>query len=560
MKPRSLSITDFITDGSLFRLCELFSSVADAPVFVRDVRGRDIVGLRNGRLVYRTEEDEDETSSALRRTDPDGAVATGASVEFVAPLVAASQQIGAIVMPAPPGFDAIGAGGEPDVFRRMIRHLAQTVSEACDREVAQRQRAEELQALYRLSSLLVGAGGVDAMLDAGLRSAIEVLEADAGAVRLYEDDDGHGLRVRASVGLGESGQEPCEAPCEAALDRAAAAGEVVCVEDVACGCPGGLRRGLEGAGLRSMVCVGLIFRGKPVGVMSLYTRGPRQFSQWERGLLQSIGQQLAAAVANGRLLEAQAESERVAVQVKLAADVQRRMLPGKIPDPPGLDIAARYAPSFELGGDFYDLFDLGGHLGLVVGDVVGKGMAAALLMSHVRATLRAHANDIYDMDDVISLTNRALCRDTMDNEFATLFYGVIDPASRRMTYCNAGHEPPLVVHRPVSGAPTDANIAELSTGGMVVGVDPSQRYQRASFDLQSGDVLLAFTDGLPDAMNFDGERFGKPRVRRALLDILGLEPEAPATLIANHVLWEMRRFAGLSPKLDDTTLVVVRVE
>src|SRR5262249_15780634 len=140
----------------------------------------------------------------------------------------------------------------------------------------------------------------------------------------------------------------------------------------------------------------------------------------------------------------------------------------------------------------------------------------------------AHVQEVYDLDEVVSRVNQALWSDTRENEFASLWYGVIDPAKLRLTYCSAGHEPPFVVHRPKGRAPTEANGWELSVGGMVVGIDPSQRYQRAVFDLKPRDVIVAYTDGLCDTTNFGGERFGKKRLRAAVLRALTENPEATA--------------------------------
>jgi len=194
-----------------------------------------------------------------------------------------------------------------------------------------------------------------------------------------------------------------------------------------------------------------------------------------------------------------------------------------------------------------------------VGDVVGKGIAAALLMSALRASLRAHVQELYDIDEIVSRVNQALYRDTREEEFASLWYGVIDPARLRLTYCSAGHEPTLVIRVPKNRAPTNADIDELTVGGMVVGIEPTQRYQRAVFDLKPRDVLIAYTDGLPDTRNFQGERFGKKRLRAAVLHILAAEPDASAARIVEQILWHLRQFAGLTPRPDDTTILAVRV-
>ena len=218
-----------------------------------------------------------------------------------------------------------------------------------------------------------------------------------------------------------------------------------------------------------------------------------------------------------------------------------------MPNVPGLDIAARYVPSLELSGDFYDFIEMEGRLGVCVGDVVGKGVAASLLMASVRASLRAYAQDMYDLDEIMSRVNIAMTRDTLDKEFATLFYGVYDPGTRRLAYANAGHEPPLLAR--------DGQIIPLDVGGMIVGVDPTQKYKKALVTLSAGDMLVIYTDGLMDALNFDQKRFGRQRVYEALQQAVSM----PAQNAVHHLLWEMRRFVGLNRASDDTTIVVMKI-
>jgi phosphoserine phosphatase RsbU/P len=242
------------------------------------------------------------------------------------------------------------------------------------------------------------------------------------------------------------------------------------------------------------------------------------------------------------------EKERLERQVQIAAEVQRRMMPAQPPRPRGLDIGALYVPCFELGGDFYDFIPLGDHsLGITVADVVGKGLPASLLMASVRAAMRAQADNVYDLDEIVSRVNKSMSLDMRANEFITLWYGVLDHVHKQLTYCSAGHEPAILVRR--------GQMRDLGTGGMVIGVDPEQRYDKEVVQLEKGDVLWIYTDGVPDAMNFQGEKFGKKRMRECLLAHLG----EPAEQICRQMLWETRRFVGLNRRTDDTTMVVVKV-
>jgi len=138
-------------------------------------------------------------------------------------------------------------------------------------------------------------------------------------------------------------------------------------------------------------------------------------------------------------------------------------------------------------------------------------------------------------------------RDTKNTEFVTLFYGVYNAASRRFTYCNAGHAPPMVLR--------DGNIIELASENMVLGVNPDEPYKQSLLELKPGDILLIYTDGVTDAMNFQKEPFGKQRLVEAF------QKGGPtAEVVAQNVLWELRKFVGISKRTDDVTMIVARVE
>ncbi|MEX2217479.1 MAG: GAF domain-containing SpoIIE family protein phosphatase [Phycisphaerales bacterium] len=538
-----LSILDFITDGSLAGLCEELSTLTGVPVVLRDREGRRIVRSTGARS-WAVQADRPSPGEERVALDVEG------------------QTIGYLGV----GASAEGEPAQRDHLRGTVSLLASTAAELCRQQLDLRHRVKELQALYRLSSLLTRATRMEAVLDIALESAIDVLELDAGSIVLFEWSDGphseneEDLVLKASRKLSAEWLA-CPLPLSRnrLFDRLALRGEVVVSEDLRGDERVLIREQVEREGLRGAIHCGLVFQEKAIGVIRLYAREPRTFSESEKRLLSAIAHQAAVAVEQARLIELRERDERVQRQLQLAAGVQRRMLPRGVPAVPRLDLAARYIPSFELGGDFYDFYEMAGNLGVAIGDVAGKGLAAALLMSSVRSSLRAHVEDVYHLDEVLARVNRALCRDTLDHEFATLWYGVIDAGALRLTYCSAGHEPPMLVRMPAGRAPAEADLTELTVGGMAVGIDPSQQYLRGTCDLRPGDVLVAYTDGVTDTLDFQRRRFGRIRLRQAVLALLGREPEAPAARVLEHILWELRQFAGVLERPDDQTLVVLRV-
>jgi sigma-B regulation protein RsbU (phosphoserine phosphatase) len=169
------------------------------------------------------------------------------------------------------------------------------------------------------------------------------------------------------------------------------------------------------------------------------------------------------------------------------------------------------------------------------------------MMSSVRAALRAFARGVYDLTEIMSLVNRHMQRETKIGEFATMFYGVFSPDGRQLTYCNAGHDPPLLLR--------GDTIVKLETGGTVIGVVKDAVYQQEVLHLEQGDSLLFYTDGAIDAMNYDGETYGRKRLVESLIRYRALD----AVSLTHQIVWDIRRFAGLATQSDDITVVVAKV-
>lgn len=576
-----LTIQSFLTDGSLARLCDEMTRLTGVPIWLRDTDGRAVVPRDGGRQweVVAPEVGAARAFALVSRPFPEAGLGhpgdpTSLSQHlFVAPLTTSIGEIGTIAMTADWGKDD---PGERRALERAVLLMGATACEAVEGQLSLQRRLNELDALFRLSGLLVQTQDDDALLQRALELALEALGLDAGTISMFQDGPATATLVggpgaepalaaplihRASAGLSRAWLED-SAPLsiDGSLRQRAMRGDVVCVDDLRSderiGDPG--RPAAEN--ITSLITTGLTYQGRTLGLIRLYSRQRREFTPDDCELLRAIADHAAMFVAVLGMRALREQDQVMQRQVAVAADVQRRMLPRTLPSNPSFDLASKYAPSHMLGGDFYDLFEKpGGELGIAVGDVVGKGVPAALLMSAVRASLRAFASEDWRIDEVVRKVNLAMCRDTLESEFCTLWCGVVDPATLVLSYCSAGHDPALLLRRGEDGRWTSR---DLGTDGMPVGIDPEQAYEVATEQLRPGDVLVAYTDGLSEARDFDNRGFGKARIVQTIMDVLGTEPAgAPvaAGRVVEALMWALRQFCGLKMSGDDVTITVVRV-
>ncbi len=435
-----------------------------------------------------------------------------------------------------------------DAAVEFLQLLANTLARLCHQEDQLRRRIDELVTMYDIATLLVGTQDLDDVLRNIAATVVKVLRVKACSIRLLDRDTGE-LKIAAGHNL--SGQYLAKGPVkvgENPIDKAALDGETVTIADIRTDNRIRYPAQAEKEGLVSGLVTGMVYHGRSVGVLRVYTGERHTFTAFEASLLRTVGAVAAAAIENRRLTDEAIQGEIVNRQIKVAGEVQRRMIPEAPPDHQHLEFGAVYEPSYDLGGDFYDYLDLPDDLlGVAVADVVGKGVPASLVMASVRSALRVYADGLGPLDQIVARVNRQLCRDTLPHEFATLFYGVFSADARSLTYCNAGHDPPLLVR--------DGQIRRLTTGGMLLGTKCDAAYQFALVDLQPGDVVLLYTDGVVDALNFLSERFGRERLAESLVRYASLSAQA----IAPNILWDVRRFIGLADQTDDITMVSVKV-
>ncbi|MEJ2368378.1 MAG: SpoIIE family protein phosphatase [Acidobacteriota bacterium] len=277
------------------------------------------------------------------------------------------------------------------------------------------------------------------------------------------------------------------------------------------------------------------------------------YSREDRELLRALAAQMADTLDHARLLHESEKQAQLMREVEIAQQVQRHLLPATPLAVPGLDYAGVCRPARYVGGDYFDFIRFGDRgLGLVLGDISGKGISAALLMAALQATVREQADARGgEPSAVIAGVNRRLFTSAGEGRFATVFYGMLDTRTFDLKYANAGHNPPIVF-RP---GPDGGRFLRLGTTGVVAGVFQDAGYEQASIQLMSGDLLVLFSDGVTDAMNENDECFEEERLLALLPTLLDL----PASEALARILDEVGRFAGRAPQNDDITLIVAKV-
>ena len=241
--------------------------------------------------------------------------------------------------------------------------------------------------------------------------------------------------------------------------------------------------------------------------------------------------------------------KRVDEELRIARSLQGAILPREIPESEAYAGSAMMTPAQELGGDFYDCFTLpDGRLGIVIADVSGKGVPAAFFMAIVRTMMRSAAHEYSGPGQCMREVNDAVCEQNPHSLFVTMFYGILDPTSGRFDYANAGHNPPFLV-----GA--DGQVTDLpSTSGVVVGVMPGLDYNEGAVEMNPGDTLFLYTDGISEAMNDADEEFGEER----LVDVLAEDTQAPIRSVIDNVSNAVEAFVVDAPQSDDITCMVLR--
>jgi len=424
------------------------------------------------------------------------------------------------------------------------------------------RQIEKTEQIYQLTTLVAGDFSLQEVLDKLAKAAVKITRVKACSIRLLDEETGD-LEMRSTYGLSKEYQDKGSVSKNDPVIEATFKGEAVVLDDMRVDDRVAYKQATIKEGLVSQLTVAMRFRRKPIGVLRLYSPKLKHFGRDDVGLARAVASQCAVAITNAKLYAEAIEGARIAEQMRFAGTVQRRMIPEKAPLMAGLDIAATYIPCFDVGGDLYDFLQIDEYrIAVTIADVIGKGIPAAIMMSLFRGAIRAYADVHGGAESILNIVtrlNKMACRECRDGEFITLFYAVVDIKNMTITYCNCGHEPTVLIKnssgRNAQPKP-DGEVAALEKGGFVLGVEPQAEYDIETIRLKDGDCLLFYTDGLIDAANFNGEFWG----RQNLLKTAGKLIAGSAEQMVKNILRYRRRFVGLARQVDDTSIIVVKVD
>ena len=303
--------------------------------------------------------------------------------------------------------------------------------------------------------------------------------------------------------------------------------------------------------IHSLLCVPLMNKGNMIGLLSIFNKkGEDGFRIDDQRLLSIIAAQSAQVIENARLLEEEQALQRIQEELRFAYEIQINLLPKKPPSIKGYDIFARSIPAKEVGGDYYDFIPVEkNRLAFCLGDVSGKGMPAALLMSNLQATIRGQTMVNATTAECLHRSNTILFHNTPPEKFATFFYGILDPESHSLIYSNAGHNYPFLFikgEKPV----------QLKESGIVLGCMETFPFTEEKITLKPGEILLIYSDGITEAVNSDNEEFGESK----LVEVMMKNQALSAEKMVERIISTVQEYTGDSPQTDDITLIIIKRE
>ncbi|MGA3245791.1 MAG: PP2C family protein-serine/threonine phosphatase [Bacteroidota bacterium] len=411
-----------------------------------------------------------------------------------------------------------------------------------------RSQIRRLEALINASKILNSTLNLDKLLALILDLATKNLKAARGTIYLIDQErkelwskvlKGRNLvEIRLPIGTGIAG-------------HVAKTGKTINLKDAWKD-----KRFFSGFDLRTgfqtktMLCMPMRDRkGKIIGVFQIMNKNAGTFSKEDETFLEAFSVHAALAIETARLHQDIVEMERIEKELEIAGHIQRRLLPKELPALEGYEVDAVARPSKLIGGDYYDFIPLSdGRYALVIADVSGKGVPAALLVSTLQASLHAYIEGTSNLASLVGKLNTVVHTNTEPERYITMFIAILDPRAGTILYVNAGHCFPYVLRS------KQLSITSLPATGLPVGMFESVEFEQVTHTLEPGDFLVLYTDGVTEAMNKSFEEYGETRFRQAMV---GYSDQGAGGFLGG-IVSDVEKFVAGEPQSDDVTLVVIK--
>lgn len=425
-------------------------------------------------------------------------------------------------------------------------------------DALQVQRIQEQATLLDLSQQLLSRRDLDDLMAFIVSEVRALLKADAVAVLLHGNNPDT-LIFRAAAGwldnpVGKGYLVPADE--KTGSGRVLLSQQPLIIEDLAQENPPlWMSPWLAREGFRGAAIFPLVAAGQSIGTLVIDSRQPRRLTEVEIRLLRLMANQVALAIETARLQQEEIRRQRMEEELAVGRQIQMSMLPAETPRLDGWEFAADFEAARHVSGDFYDFYPLpgdSGRWGVVMADVSDTGVPAALFMALSRTTIRNLALRGRAPADVISWANRFIQEDSGANMFLTVFYGELDTNNGRLLYANAGHNPPLLWHA------ARGEFERLVPTCPLLGVLEEVNVRVETAQLDPGDVLVLYTDGITEAINPDYVEFGYARLEATVRGVLAEHPEATAIHVQVAITSAVRGFAGQMIQVDDMTLLIIK--
>lgn len=398
-----------------------------------------------------------------------------------------------------------------------------------------------VRALVRAGRELAGDRPLDELFQLILDLSIETVGAERGVLMCLEDNDelvsrashGEGFRISTTV-----------------RDRVLKEKNSVLVRDLTQDEAFRKQISISEQHIQTIMAVPLQTEDRVIGLIYVDSRSfVHEFTPDDLNLLTVLANVAAIRIEHELLEKLRAQEDRRTRDLIQAAEIQRGILPRGAPTIPGVELAGHNAPSRTVGGDYYDFMPYpDGRVAVVLADVAGKGMSAAMLMSNLQARVQILAEEVTDLAGLMHRLDQSIAAHSPDNRFITMFFCLIDPAAGQMHYCNAGHNPSLLVR-------SNGEVERLGAMGTVLGIMPEIGYTEESRELRPGDILAIYSDGVTEAEHPDHGEYGEDR----LAELLIAGKNDSAETIVDSVTEAVREWTLGAPPADDITIVIMRV-